>query len=61
MQIREAKFNANGTIDCEIEHPQFGWIPFTANADDVEEHGRLIFEAAKEIASPITYGSKSDA
>jgi len=54
MQIREAKFNASGTIDCEIEHPQFGWIPFTANADDVEEHGRLIFEAVKEIAAPAT-------
>jgi len=54
MQIREAKYNANGTIDCEIEHPDFGWIPFTASAVDVEEHGRLIFVAAKEVAAPAT-------
>lgn len=31
------------TIDCEIEHPQYGWIPFTASSDDVEQHGRDIF------------------
>lgn len=30
-------------IDCEIEHPVFGWIPFTANPQDVEEHGRELF------------------
>lgn len=30
-------------IDCEIEHPQYGWIPFTASPNDVEQHGREIF------------------
>lgn len=36
--------NANQTaIDCEIEHPEYGWIPFTASLDDVEQHGRDIF------------------
>lgn len=38
--------NAEQTlIDCEIEHPQYGWIPFTASPDDVEQHGREIFAA----------------
>jgi hypothetical protein len=32
-------------FDCEIEHPQFGWIPFTADKNDVEPHGREIYEA----------------
>jgi hypothetical protein len=33
------------TIDCEITTSQFGneVLPFTANANDVEEHGRNIF------------------
>jgi hypothetical protein len=32
-------------IDCEIYHPTFGWIPFTASPDDVEAHGREVFAA----------------
>ena len=36
--------NAEHTaINCEINHSQFGWIPFTASIDDVEKHGRDIF------------------
>ena len=27
-------------IDCELNHPQLGWIPFTASPDDVEKRGR---------------------
>ena len=35
MNYRNAKYiNDNGWIDCEIEHPQFGWIPYTLNPDD---------------------------
>jgi hypothetical protein len=38
--------NAEQTlIDCEINHPTYGWIPFTASPDDVEAHGRDIFAA----------------
>ena len=33
-------------IDCEILHPVFGWVPFTADADDVDAHGRVIYAAA---------------
>lgn len=34
-------------IDCEITTSQFGdeILPFTACSDDVEPHGRAIFEA----------------
>lgn len=32
-------------FDCEINHPVFGWIPFTADPDDVEPHGRAIWRA----------------
>lgn len=30
-------------INCEINHPVFGWIPFTASILDVEQHGRDIY------------------
>jgi hypothetical protein len=50
MQLEYAKnpvwANAEHTmIDCEINHPTYGWIPFTASPDDVEAHGREVFAA----------------
>jgi len=52
MKYRNPTFTASGAIDCEIEHPQFGWVQFTASADDPEEHGRLIFAEVKDSATP---------
>lgn len=43
METRNAIYNEHGTIDCEINHPEFGWIPFTASPDDVEAHGKAIY------------------
>lgn len=34
MNYRNAKYIKNGWINCEIEHPKYGWIPFTCNPDD---------------------------
>jgi hypothetical protein len=50
MQLEYAKntvwANAEHTlIDCEINHPAYGWIPFTASPEDVEAHGRELFAA----------------
>ena len=39
-------------IDCKINHPVFGWIPFTADARDVEPHGRAIFAEVDSEVSP---------
>lgn len=44
MNARNPKHNAAGTIDLEIEHPAYGWIPFTASPDD--EAGSAIYAAA---------------
>lgn len=47
--IRNAHRNADGVgIDCEVNHPVFGWIPFTARPDDPEDYGRAIYEMALE-------------
>lgn len=43
MDIRNPVFTADNRIDCEIEHSRFGWIPFTADPNDVEPHGREIY------------------
>lgn len=59
MKIRNIRYNQHGTIDCEIEHPQFGWIPFTADSDDCEQHGRDIYAAAL-AAGPAPYEPPQD-
>ena len=51
MNFRNAKYNQFGTIDCEIEHPVYGWVPFTADPADVEPLGAEVFNAAKAEAA----------
>lgn len=34
MEYRNPQWSVNNFIDCEINHPQFGWIPFTADPND---------------------------
>ena len=36
MNYRNAKYTESGAIDCEIEHPDYGWISTTLSADDDE-------------------------
>lgn len=45
VEIRNIVALGDGRFDCEIEHPVFGWLPFTAAPDDVAEHGRAIHAA----------------
>lgn len=40
MEYRNAKYNQDGSIDCDINHPVHGWIPFTASTTDTEQRGR---------------------
>jgi hypothetical protein len=46
MDIRNPQYNAAGSIDCEINHPVFGWIPFTATPHPSEPLGTEIFQDA---------------
>ena len=34
MEYRNAKRLDDGRIDCEINHPSYGWIPFTCSPLD---------------------------
>lgn len=42
--IRNPIFTAAGSIDCELDHPTHGWIPFTASPDDPDEGSRNIYQ-----------------
>lgn len=46
IEFRNPAFNAAGTIDVEIKHPQLGWIPFTASPDDNTDYGPAIYDEA---------------
>jgi hypothetical protein len=52
MQWRNPAYNAAGTINVEINHPVYGWVPFTASPDDIEPLGPAVFDAAKGMAAP---------
>ena len=43
IEYRNAHYNQFGTVDLEINHPDYGWIPFTASADDPDQFGRDVF------------------
>ena len=50
MEFRNAVKTADGRVDCEINHPVYGWIPFTADQNDTEPLGRAVFNAANPVA-----------
>ena len=48
MNFRNPKYSINNWIDCEIDHPVYGWIPFLADPldtgaefDVAELYGRM--------------------
>lgn len=51
MIVQNAKYTKHGSIDCEIDHPQHGWIPFTAAPDGTLTE-RLVFDTFKDTAAP---------
>ncbi len=54
IEIRNPAFNHAGTIDCEIDHPKFGWIPFTADPGDAEPIGADVHARAL-LMGPAPY------
>ena len=37
MNYRNARYiSASGIVDCEIEHPVYGWVPYTITPNDTD-------------------------
>tara|TARA_R110000803_G_C11844001_1_gene304964 strand:- start:6 stop:404 length:399 start_codon:yes stop_codon:yes gene_type:complete len=36
MNYRNAQYISDTVIDCEINHPTYGWIPYTLNPSDTD-------------------------
>ena len=54
MSYRNAQRLANGWIDCEIEHPTYGWIPFTCDPNDTGAQFDVAALHAQMDADPAT-------
>lgn len=48
IEVRNLKYNSVGTIDLELNHKEFGWIPFTAQSTDNTEFGLSVWEYVKD-------------
>lgn len=48
MDVRNIKVISEDRYDCEILHPVFGWIPFTADINDIEQSTKDVFKHIKE-------------
>lgn len=46
ISAQNPKYTKDGHIDLILEVEGLGVIPFTAAPDDVEEHGRQLYEMA---------------
>lgn len=44
IELSNPRYNADGSIDADWNHPVHGQIAFTASPNDPEPHGRAIFE-----------------
>lgn len=55
MDYRNPIYTVDGRINCEVNHPEFGWVPFTADPNDVAAHGRAIFSKITEAGDIAPY------
>jgi hypothetical protein len=54
MEYRNAKHLDGARIDCEINHPTFGWIPFTCDPTDTGAAFDVVALYAAMAADPAT-------
>ena len=40
-----------GIINCELDHPEHGWIPFTIDPNDTMPYGRSIYQLAQALVA----------
>jgi len=60
FNCRNPIYNRFNSVDCEIEHPEYGWIPFTASPSDPEEYGRDLYNEIIQSQNIAPYQPPSD-
>lgn len=54
MNYRNARIRADGRINCEIETPEYGWLPFLADPNDTGANFDVAELHARMAADPET-------
>jgi len=49
VSVRNPVYIQDQWIDCEIDHPKFGWIPYTAEADAKSDFMRAVYRKAESL------------
>lgn len=52
IELRNPVYTSTGLIDIEVNHPEYGWIPFTANPLDSMSYGKDIYDRALALNPP---------
>lgn len=60
IAYRNASYTEDGSIDLEVNHPTFGWIPFCARSDDSEQHGVDLFNRLNGSSDVAAYVPPSE-
>jgi hypothetical protein len=62
MKFRDPVFTSDGRIDCEIYHPDYGWIPFTCEPNDTgaQFDTSALFKEMKSLAKPYKKPEQSE-
>ena len=54
MNYRNSRMLESGWVECEIEHPTYGWIPFTCDPSDTGAEFDVAALHAEMLADPET-------
>jgi hypothetical protein len=56
MNFRNPVYISENAITCEIDHPMYGWIPFTCDPSDTGSNVDVVmlFNQMKNVAAPYT-------
>ena len=52
--IRNPSFNSAGGVDCEVKHPDLGWVPYTVNSIDQSALASIIYPSLLSMG-PVPY------
>ncbi|QPC87145.1 DUF4376 domain-containing protein [Mesorhizobium sp. NBSH29] len=45
VEYRNATHSRDGMVDCEVNHPEYGWLPYSASAADETDFGKRVWDA----------------
>ena len=61
MEFKNARTNKDGSFNCDVNHPTYGWMPFTASEHDSSAEGRDLYAAILSSGEALEYGGEAKA